>query len=61
MAWVVGARRVHTYGLGIKTPSGRAYPIRLPAALVAAWYNRHHANPSGGEYMAIKLARGERT
>jgi hypothetical protein len=59
MAWVVGARRVHTYGAGIKTPSGRRYPFRFPAALVAAWFNKRHPNPSGGEYVPVKLARGQ--
>jgi hypothetical protein len=35
MAWVVSGRGTMTYGDGIRTPSGRRYPFRLGAALVA--------------------------
>jgi hypothetical protein len=59
VAWVVGARGTYTYGDGIKTPTNRRFPFRLPAALVAWWFNRRYPNPSGGRYSAVKLARGE--
>jgi len=59
MAWVVGAQGSVTYGPDIKGPSDRRYPIRLPAVVVAAWFNKRHPNPSLTKYVSIKLARGQ--
>ncbi len=54
VVWAVGVKRWLTYGSEIRRPRERRYPVRLIAAVTAAWFNLRYRD---GPYVALKVPR----